>query len=58
MAVITSAMTCKKIILEKIDLKKIMTVLSVRHCGRGAIATGAKSASTASAMDSGLRVPQ
>src|SRR5215831_2550144 len=31
MAVITSAMTCKKMILEKIDLNEIMTVLSVRH---------------------------
>jgi hypothetical protein len=30
-------------ILEKIDLKKIMTVLlSVRHCGRGAIAAKAE----------------
>jgi hypothetical protein len=38
MAVITSAMTCKKMILEKIDLKEIMTVLSVRQCGQGAIA--------------------
>src|SRR5436309_3125109 len=42
MAVITSAMTCKKMILEKIDLKEIMTVLSVRHCGRGGIAARAE----------------
>jgi hypothetical protein len=36
--VITSAMTCKKIIREKIDLKEIMTVLSVRQRGEAAIA--------------------